>query len=314
MDDDSRDLAPGAVPPAKGFLEALSAPRRRSVDEHMFTVLAPSGFPATCRLQLFTAARARPVAVVTQVSGEGMALTNAAEAFVNAVWEQHCPDEELPPVWVQLQLRGDGGPGLEGFQRVRFTESERFGVRGPRWTGVSPQQLETLVGSPVEADRGSGFIPHPEEPEPQLRFEECAVVRLARPQPFRAPDCMPAGTGRWRRWMRQAMPRHGTGARDCCWYHGGDWHVVSAMALDVLKQARTQGIDAEDMEQYAVEHEAAAGATEWETEALATLFSTADAIQPDSSGTGYINGQHRAQAMFDAGVHRTVVMRTTWEP
>ncbi|MEU5241644.1 hypothetical protein ACH4UR_35640 [Streptomyces lydicus] len=63
-----------------------------------------------------------------------------------------------------------------------------------------------------------------------------------------------------------------------------------------------------------MQYAAAAGATEWETDVLATLFSTADAIQPDSSGTGYINGQHRAQAMIDAGVHRTVVLRTAWGP
>lgn len=50
----------------------------------------------------------------------------------------------------------------------------------------------------------------------------------------------------WRRWLRQALPR--CGARDCCWYHGGDWYTVDAMALEILEQAQTQSVDPYDME------------------------------------------------------------------
>jgi hypothetical protein len=32
---------------------------------------------------------------------------------------------------------------------------------------------------------------------------------------------------------------------------------------------------------------------------------------PDDEG-GYVNGQHRARAMMDAGVRRTVVVRDVW--
>jgi hypothetical protein len=78
------------------------------------------------------------------------------------------------------------------------------------------------------------------------------------------------------------------------------------MALHVLKRARAQSADLDDMEEFAIAQAAAAGTTHWETEALATLFNTANAIQP-SNGTGYINGWHRAQAMPEAGVRRTVV-------
>ncbi|MEV6535847.1 hypothetical protein AB0M86_40795 [Streptomyces sp. NPDC051639] len=112
-----------------------------------------------------------------------------------------------------------------------------------------------------------------------------------------------------RRWARQVWPRREP--RECCWYHGGDWHAVSAMALDVLKRARTEGIAAEDMEEYALAHAAAAGTGLWQSEALATLFSVADAIQP-AKGPGYVNGQHRSQAMLDAGVRRAVVLRMVW--
>ncbi|MFF0401807.1 hypothetical protein ACFYSJ_39815 [Streptomyces sp. NPDC005248] len=60
--------APGLAPRPHGpdDLRALAAARRLSVDDHMFT--AP-GLPGTFRLQLFTAAGARPVAVATQIAG-----------------------------------------------------------------------------------------------------------------------------------------------------------------------------------------------------------------------------------------------------
>lgn len=102
----------------------------------------------------------------------------------------------------------------------------------------------------------------------------------------------------WRRWTRQVLPRHS--ARSCCWYHGGDWHTVNAMALEVLRWAHAQGVDPEGMEGFATAHAAAAGAMRWETEALATLFNIANAIQPDEE-VRYINGQHRSQAMLEAG-------------
>jgi hypothetical protein len=66
------------------------------------------------------------------------------------------------------------------------------------------------------------------------------------------------------------------------------------------------------MEDYAFQQAAAAGEDPWHVQALATLFSTADAIQPDEQG--YTNGQHRAQTMLDAGVRRTVVLRYVWQP
>ncbi|WP_153815741.1 hypothetical protein [Streptomyces sp. SUK 48] len=156
----------------------------------------------------------------------------------------------------------------------------------------------------------AGYVRRVAEPEPRLVFEEFAVVRLGRPRPFRQPVCMPAGVPGWRRWLRQVMPRRS--ARSCCWYHGGDWHAVSALALAVLRCARAQGVDGDGMKDFATDRAVAAGVTEWQAEALATWFSVGDAIQPGSQG-GYVNGQHRAQAMLETGVRRMVVLRYVYE-
>ncbi|MGW2272592.1 hypothetical protein [Streptomyces yangpuensis] len=285
----------------------LAAARQRTVDEHMFT--AP-GLPGTFRLQLFTAPGARSIAVVTQHAGEGMSLLNGAERFAAAVWERHCPEEDLPPVWVERQLWREGSVQETRFRRVVFAEANRYRLRRPRWSAITQEQLDALVGGAVETGRGAGYVPRLAEPDPQMLFEEFAVTRLARPRPFREPHCMPAGVPWWRRWLRQVMPQEAT--RTCCWYHGGDWHRVNAMALQVLRGARAQSLRAEDVEEFAVAYAALVGATDWETEALATLFNTWDAIQPDSEG-GYINGQHRSQAMLEAGVRRTVVLRHVYE-
>ncbi|MFE9637037.1 hypothetical protein [Streptomyces sp. NPDC006463] len=269
------------------------------------------GLPGTFRLQLFTAPGARPVAVATQIGGEeGKGLMNGAESYAGAVWERHCPDEDLPPVWVEWQLWPEGGSQTSRFRRVVFADADRYRPSGPRWTAITHEQLLDLVGAPVATDRGTGYVRRPVEPEPQLVFEEFAVTRLARPRPFREPQCMPVGVPWWRRWMRQVLPRRA--GRTCCWYHGGDWHSVNAMARQVLRDSRAQSVGAEDVQGFAVAYAASVGATDWETEALASLFSTWDAIQPDSEA-GYINGQHRSQAMLEAGVRRTVVLRHVHE-
>ncbi|GAA4031002.1 hypothetical protein [Streptomyces plumbiresistens] len=229
----SDDLPANPAPCGQDELRALSAPRRLSVDDHMFT--AP-GLPGTCRLQLFTAPGARPVAVATQIAGEeGMGLMNGVERFAGAVWERHCPAEDLPPVWVERQLWPEGPIQEAPFRRVVFAEADRYRPRGPKWSVITHEQLQDLVGVSVATDRGASYVPRAVEPEPQLVFEEFAVIRLARPHPFREPECMPAGVPWWRRWVRQVLPLRG--ARTCCWYHGGDWHTVNAMALQVSTPA-----------------------------------------------------------------------------
>ncbi|WP_225827098.1 hypothetical protein [Streptomyces naphthomycinicus] len=66
---------------------------------------------------------------MTQIAGEeGMGLMNGVERYAGAVWERHCPDEEVPPVWVEWQLWPEGarqeshftlGDGIPEFNGVR---------------------------------------------------------------------------------------------------------------------------------------------------------------------------------------------------
>ncbi len=310
---DDIDTTPAQEPQAPSAVQTvlqLAAPRSLAVDDHMFRAVTNSG-EASFRLQLFTAPGHRPVAVATQTPEEGASLTNAAEVFAAAVWEQHCPAEEHPPVWVQRLLQ-DAPPGFEDdseFELVVFADAEPFELRGPGWLALTAAQLEELVGGPVATDRGADYVPPAPEPEPEARFEVMAVRELSRPHPFREPGCMPEGTPWWRRWWRQAVPVRG--ARDCCWYHGGDWHQVNRLAIAGLAKAEAAGITAEDMADFVDEYAKQASADRWEREALDSLFGIGAAIEP-SRGGGFVNGQHRTQAMLDAGVRRTVVLRMVW--
>jgi hypothetical protein len=285
----------------------LAGPREGLVDNHMYRP-GPDFGPrsASFRLQLFTASGLRPVAVATQTVDESPSLTNAAERYAEAVWEQHCPREPEPPLWVQRQLSADRPPahGEEQWQLVTFADAEPFELHIPRWHTLTDDQLDQLVGSPVDPDRGAGYVPRPAEPEPELYFEVWPVSRLPRPEPFREPRCMPGGPPQWRRLLHSALP---TGWTACCWYHGGDWHAVTSLALTVLDLAHREDVPAEAMADYSDQYARAEGATVWQRQALASLFSLANAIQPGAEGH-YINGQHRAQAMMDAEVPRTVVL------
>jgi hypothetical protein len=274
----------------------------------MFTVQRPGFSPATFRLQLFTAPGVHPVAVATQTDREGTSLANAAETYAGEVWRRQCPGESEPPIWIQRQLLPSGR-----FDRsflVSFTPAGPFELRDPEWDGITEAQLTRLVGGAVDSDRGDRYVPRPPEPEDEPRFRTIWTVRLPRPHPFRADPCMPAGIGWARRLARQVVPRHR--ARECCWYHGGDWHRVCAIAIRLVRQAQRAGVAAHDVRDFVHEAAQAEGLSGWELDALATLICPGDGIQLDVPAgyrrTFYINGQHRSQALLDAGVRRTIVI------
>ncbi|WP_239341780.1 hypothetical protein [Frankia sp. CiP3] len=291
---------------ATGHLQP--ATRTRTVDDHMFSV-RHGPRQATFRLQLFTASGLRPVAVATQRTDEGKSLMNAAERYAEAVWTRHFPHDPEPPIWIEYQLL----PGAASrFKEVTFTVTGPHQLSSPRWRHLTLEELRRLVGAVVDPDRGEGYVSRVEEAEPQMIYTVVRVAGLPRPEPFREPACMPVGIPGWRRWIRQLFPRHR--GRGCCWYHRGDWHRVSATAVRLLVQAQQDGVDLENIGVHVRDQAMAEGLTGWYLEALSTLVSLGDGIaveQDDDGHDQYLNGQHRAQAMLDAGVRTTVVLR--WE-
>lgn len=134
----------------------------------MFTVDRGSRHPATFRLQLFTAPRGRPVAVVIQWAGEGVGLINEGERYAEAVWLRHCPAEPGPPVWIERLL-------LPSRDRCSRSEPARRGRATTTGRGSPPPHRATTCSSAARsATRQAGSYGSPTSPQ-QLhgqRFHE----------------------------------------------------------------------------------------------------------------------------------------------
>lgn len=304
----------------------FAALRERTVDEHNYAVNARRR--GTFRLQLFTAAGARPVAIATQrfteKISEGMSLTNAAECYAETVWQQYFPDDAEPPIWIQLQLvdeewstgEEEPDPLGDGFEAVTFAvdAEQPHRLHSADWEPLKYEEVAELVGREVDVTRGRDWNPPPPEPEQEFYFRVAAVLGLPPTMPFRQPDCMPCENERsWRlgrRLLRQLRPHHE--ALACCWYHGGDWHQVSRIAIGLVRAGRKAGVAAEDLWGWAEDRGLLGGLDHWQTEALESLLGMALTIQPFEDRSMYTNGQHRAQAMLDQGVRRTVVGAWRW--
>ena len=294
------------------LLAACAVPRQRVADEHMFTVTRGDGFRiGTFRLQLFTAAGARPVAIATQMAGEGGSLTNRAETYAAEVWRRHFPDAAEPPVWIELQLFPGIPDHQERFTLVTFSGEQPHQLAGPGWCRISDADVARLVGTEVDRGRGNGYQPWPPQPEEEPVYKVAWLVLLPRPAGVNR-GCMD-GAAPWRRCAgRQLIPRRGT--RDCCYYHSVNWHQVSAAAIRITRQARAEGLAgwafAERVTGLA---DAQEGLPPAEKEALAELLDGGTAIQPTRNANGrfYVNGRHRTTAMLDAGVRRTIII--TWK-
>ena len=282
-------------------------------DEHMFTVMHEDGQRmGTFRLQLFTAPGAQPVAVATQVAGEGGSLTNRAERYAAAVWHRYFPADGKPPVWVQLQLFPGHTPesrsALERFTLVTFSIAGPYLLASPQWHRMTDADLGRLAGNPVDRDRGPGYEPWPQEPEDQPSWHVAWTALLPRPKGVDR-GCMTYQAPWWRCAVRQVIPRRRP--RDCCYYHQVDWHRVSAAAIRVVRQARREGLSWGEVTARADEAALAEGLPDEEAQALAELIDPTTGIQP---GNGfrpryYVNGRHRTTSMLEAGVRRTAIIR-----
>lgn len=309
MDNRADRVSPAGVAlPVRELLAASAAPRQRAVDEHMFTVTW-SGLTATFRLQLFTAAGVRPVAIATQTRGEGMSLTNNAEIYAAEVWRRHFPNLAEPPVWIQLELFPDRPDDNERFTLVTFAEVRPYELADPAWIPMSDATTGRLVGAQVDRSRGSGYKPRAPEPEEQPVYQVAWVSLLPRPAGVNR-GCISGVPPWWRRLGRQILPRHGP--RDCCYYHGVSWHKVSAAAIRIIAQVRREGLSGEAFAGRAADLADAQDMPVIELRALGELLSPPIGIQLGQDSEGhefYINGRHRTTAMLDAGVRRTVVIR-----
>jgi hypothetical protein len=294
------------------LLAAAAAPRQRVLDEHMFTAaredhLHPA--TATFRLQLFTAPGARPVAIAIQHLSDDGALIHERERYAEAVWRQHCPGQEQPPVWIDRLI-------------LPWREDERltvvsFEVTGPYQLGepsgetrITVPEITALLGAAPDTSRGTGFRPRPPELGPRPVYKVEWVLRIPRPAPFRNRGCMPPRSPRWRDAMRQFVPRRAT--RDCCWMHQGDWRQVSRTAITLVRRAQRDGVVGEDIYQQVMAQARTAGITGWQLDALDSLMDSDDGIQLDTSADGkrfFINGQHKTRAMLDQGVRRTIIVQ-----
>ena len=203
---------------------------------------------------------------------------------------------------------------------VEFARARPFRLQGPQWHPITAKDLRVLVGQAVEEDRGAGYVPRVPEPEPEPVFEVVAVADLAVPRPFREPGCMPsrrpapaAGALRWRRRAPAATRAPGPAVDgSCCWYHGGDWRLVCALAVELVAEGKRDGVPAAQLAQLADARARELGLTRWQHQALLSLVSVPVAVS--ATAAGYTNGQHRVQAMRDAGVTSTVTLRYPWPP
>lgn len=296
-------------------LADLRGARRRTVDEHMFSVDDTFGPPATFRLQVFTAPGLRPVAIATQTLTQGRSLTNSAEDFAAAVWQKLLPGETAPPIWIQRQLldysddADAGGGGVTTWELVEFGAASPYELADPGWTELTGQQLAQIVGGPVDGGRGAGYVARPPGPRYRTRYVVAWTVTYPRPKPFRARECMAHGVTLGRRLLRQMWPRRGP-LGTCCWYHGGDWHVANKLAIELSGAALRAGVDPDDVSAHVRDELRTRDLDPWTKAAVKSLVSPDVGIDPGRVRwkPRFVNGQHRAQAMLEAGVRRALVV------
>jgi hypothetical protein len=283
-----------------------TAARECVADEHMFTVTGGGLLVGMFRLQLFTAPGVRPVAIATQTTGDGCPLASRSAEYAAAVWRRRLPDADHPPVWVELQLRV-GRPDAAEFELVTFAAARPYRLGQPQRFPVSYQDVLRLVGAPVDRDRGDWYRPWPAVPAERPACQLAWVGLL--PVPVDTDRGCFTGAPPWtRRAGRQLVPCRG--ARTCCYYHGIDWRRVSAAAIRIVRQIRAEGRTGNAHASRARDLAAAADLPQLDREALAELLAGPTAIRVGRDDQGrryYLNGRHRAAAMLDAGVRRTVV-------
>lgn len=114
----------------------------------------------------------------------------------------------------------------------------------------------------------------------------------------------------WRqRLLRQVFPRRGV--RDCCHYHGQDFHAIATAVVSIYQQVSRRGLEGEEADELTFRLLQATGLTDAERMTAMLLLAEDGGIQiwrPQGERCWtYQDGRHRARALMDAGVRRIVV-------
>lgn len=278
----------------------------RTVDEHNFALVLRHSRRSSCRIQIFEAVDQRPVAIATQAMPPGGAsLTNAAEQFATAVWQEYLPHSDEPPRWIEHYEPDPDqlDQGRPHWLEVEFVVEPDQHLTSPTWRSCDSAELAELVGGPIDPRRGN-YTPAPSAPPERFTLVLVPVLRLPRPHPFRAKTCMASGSGTMHRYWRRLNPRRGP--RDCCWYHAGDWRNVMRRIAEMLGPDARSGVEIDDDTRRAIVKQLPRLlSTEWEAEAASSLLLDPMAAEDDR----WLNGQHRAQAMIDVGCRHALLER-----
>ena len=121
-------------------------------------------------------------------------------------------------------------------------------------------------------------------------------------------DAGVASSSWWERLRDRATRAVGM---SCCWYHRGDWSTVVDTAVRLISAAKVAGLGADEKLRYVVLDAARAqGVTGWTMQALYSLLVDPIVIGENDGEVWFVNGQHRARAMRDAGVTEVLVARS----
>jgi len=145
-----------------------------------------------------------------------------------------------------------------------------------------------------------------------------AVTLLPHPGDVSGPPCMVRRRRLPERLWRQVRPRPPS---DCCVYHQGDWRELSAAAIRLVAAAKAAGLTNVDAisefvrEVRSKELDARGDHDTLPAVGVDALVSMGLAIQPGGGRPQrYYEGRHRVIAMIDAGVHRTIVLKSKPNP
>jgi hypothetical protein len=144
-------------------------------------------------------------------------------------------------------------------------------------------------------------------------YDVTPVWRLPYPDELpEEPWCIARGVGPFARLAKRMLPP--SGPRFCCWFHGGSWSEASETAISIVEAESAKGIEGEELVD-AVTERADRIESRWLRQAVSSLVDGGEPLhfEGDSDwvrdGRFWVGGRHRAMAMIQQNVRRTVTMR-----